>query len=244
MLEVTDTRTILLLHGVQASQLTWWRLKQDLQDLGWKVHTVDLLGHGSRNAAGPGDLTVEDLARDVLSQVPGPVNVLAGHSLGSVVGLTVARLVPDYCDRVVVEDPPAISRTPTEHDIVGNIEETIRATRADPAGTLQALLQENPVWSYQDALNSLQNRLNLDVERVVRFLRSAWWDVEDLVERCPVPVSLLAATQGSTLVEPARSALMNRLPAEHVALIDSGHTIHRERPGLWLHHVLRFAEAA
>ena len=244
MVKVTDTRTILLLHGVQASQLTWWRLKQDLHDLGWQVHTIDLLGHGSRNAAGPRDLTVEDLARDVLSQVPGPVNVVAGHSLGSVVGLTAARLAPDYCNRVVVEDPPAISRTPMEHDVVANMEETIRATRADPAGTLPALLRENPAWTYRDAENSLQNRLNLDLERVVRFLRSTWWDVEDLVERCPVPVSLLAATQGSTLVEPARSALMSRLPAEHVAVVDSGHTIHRERPALWLHHFLRFAEAA
>jgi esterase len=244
MVKVSDTRTILLLHGVQASQLTWWRVKQDLQDLGWKVHAVDLLGHGSRSTAGPGDFTVEDLAHDVISQVPGPVDVLAGHSLGSVVGLTIARLAPDYCHRVITEDPPAISRTPMEHDVVGTMEETIRATRADPTGTLPALLQENPVWSYRDAENSLQNRLNLDVERVVRFLRTAWWDVEDLVERCPVPVSLLAATQGSTLGEPARSALMNRLPVEHVAVIDSGHTIHRERPGLWLHHVLRFAGAA
>ena len=244
MPRVTGTRTILLLHGVQASQLTWWRLEQDLRDLGWKVYAVDLLGHGSRNAAGPSDLTVEDLARDVLSQVPGPVSVVAGHSLGSVVGLTAARLAPDYCNRVVAEDPPVISRTPMEHDVVVNLEVTIRATRADPTGTLSALLQENPVWSYRDAENSLQNRLNLDVERVVRFLRSSWWDVEDLVERCPVPVSLMAATHGSTLVEPARSALMSRLPAEHVAVIDSGHTIHRERPGLWLHHVLRFAEAA
>jgi esterase len=244
MVNVTNTRTILLLHGVQSSQLTWWRLKQDLEDLGWKVHAVDLLGHGSRNAAGPGDLTVDDLARDVLSQVPGPVDVLAGHSLGSVVGLTVARLAPDYCARVIIEDPPAIAREPMEHGVVANMEEIIRATRADPAGTLPALLRENPVWSYRDAEYSLQNRLNLDVERVVRFLRSTWWDVEDLVERCPAPVSLLAATQGSTLAEPARSALMSRLPAEHVVVIDSGHTIHRERPGLWLHHVLRFAEAA
>ena len=243
MVQVTDSRTILLLHGVQASQLTWWRLKQDLQDLGWHVHTVDLLGHGSRNAAGPRDLTVEDLARDVLVQVPGPVTVVAGHSLGSVVGLTAARLAPDYCQRVVVEDPPVISRTAMEHDVVATMEETIRATRADPTGTLSALLRENPAWSYRDAENSLQNRLNLDVERVVRFLRSAWWDVEDLVERCPVPVSLMAATQGSTLVEPARSALRGRLPADQVAVIDSGHTIHRERPGLWLHHLLRFTEA-
>src|SRR5919112_265314 len=145
MVQVTDTRTILLLHGVQSSQLTWWRLKQDLQDLGWEVQAVDLLGHGSRNGAGPRELTVEDLARDVLSQVPGPVNVLAGHSLGSVVALSILGLVPDYCGRAVIEDPPAISRTPMEHDVVGAMEETIRATRADPVGTLQTLLQENPV---------------------------------------------------------------------------------------------------
>jgi pimeloyl-ACP methyl ester carboxylesterase len=240
---MTDTRTILLLHGVTASRLTWWRLEQDLQDLGWKVHAVDLLGHGSRNAAGPSDLTVEDLARDVLSQSPGPVNVLAGHSLGSVVALTVGELAPGYCDRVVIEDPPAISRTPMEHDVVRNLEETIRATRADPAGTQRALLEDNPLWSYRDAENSVANRLNLDVERVVRFLRTTRWEIEDLVERCPVPVSLLAATQDSTLGEPARSALLTRLPAERVAVVDSGHTIHRERPALWLHHVLRFAEA-
>jgi pimeloyl-ACP methyl ester carboxylesterase len=240
---VTDLRTILLLHGVQSSHLTWWRLEQDLQDLGWRVRTVDLLGHGSRNAAGPDELTLEALASDVLAQVQGPVDVLAGHSLGSVVALTMVGLTPDYCGRVVIEDPPAVSRTPMEHDVVSDIEETIRATRADPAGTLAALLTEHPVWSRRDAESSVTNRLNFDVERVVRFLRSTRWDVEDLVARCPVPVSLLAATQGSTLGEPARSTVISRLPAEHVAVIDSGHTIHRERPGLWLHHVLRFADA-
>src|SRR5918993_298491 len=211
MVQVRDSRTILLLHGVQASRLTWWRLEQDLQELGWRVHAVDLLGHGSRNAAGPSDLTVGDLARDVLSQLPGPVDVLAGHSLGSVVGLTVAELAPDYCGRVVIEDPPAVSRTPMEHDVVRNLEETIGTTRADPAGTQRALLEDNPLWSYRDAENSVTNRLNLDVERVARFLRTTRWDIEDLVERCPVPVSLLAATQGSTLGEPARSALLTRL---------------------------------
>ena len=240
---MTDTRTILLLHGVQSSQLTWWRLKQDLQDLGWQVHTVDLLGHGSRNAAGPSDLTVEELARDVLPSCPGRStswpDIPSGRSWAS----PSHSSRPDYCARLVIEDPPAISRTPMEHDIVGNLAATIRATRADPAGTLQALLQENPLWSYRDAENSIENRLNLDLDRTVRFLRTTRWDIEDLVERCPVPVQLLAATQGSTLTEPARSALMSRLPAEHVAVIDSGHAIHRERPGLWLHHVLRFAEA-
>jgi lincosamide nucleotidyltransferase A/C/D/E len=34
-----------------------------------------------------------------------------------------------------------------------------------------------------------------------------------------------------------------QLPAEHIAVIESGHAIHRERPALWLHYVLRFAQA-
>jgi pimeloyl-ACP methyl ester carboxylesterase len=244
MAQVTDPRTILLLHGVQSSRLTWWRLEQDLQDLGWQVHTADLLGHGSRNADGPDELTLEDLARDVLSQISGPVDVLAGHSLGSLVALTLVGLAPDFCGRVVIEDPPAITATAMEHDVVRNLEESVGATRADPVGTVQVLLESNPVWSRRDAENSVQNRLNLDLDRVVRFLRAARWDIQDLVERCPVPVQLLVATQGSALVEPARSATMSRLPDEHVAVIDSGHTIHRERPGLWLHHVLRFADPA
>jgi pimeloyl-ACP methyl ester carboxylesterase len=81
------------------------------------------------------------------------------------------------------------------------------------------------------------------VERVARFLRTARWDLPDLVRKCPVPVQLLAATAGSTLSDPDRAAVMGRLPADHVAVIESGHTIHRERPGLWLYYVLRFAEA-
>src|SRR5919112_6312861 len=108
---VRDRRSILLLHGVQASQLTWWRLRQDLEDLGWQVHAVDLLGHGSRHAAGPPSLTIDDLAQDVLAQLPGPVDVLAGHSLGSITALTVLGLAPDYCGRVVIEDPPGLAGT-------------------------------------------------------------------------------------------------------------------------------------
>ena len=242
MVRVTEQRTILLLHGVQSSQLTWWRLKPDLQDLGWQVHTVDLLGHGSRHAAGPSGLTLDDLARDVLSQVPGPVNVLAGHSLGSLVALTMAGLAPEFCDRVVIEDPPGLAGALDLYDVVDRLEESVRATRADPAGTVLALLEENPVWSRRDAETSVENRMVLDVVRIAQFLRTARWDLQELVQKCPVPVQLLAATKDSALTEPDRSGLMSRLPADHVTVIDSGHGIHRERPALWLHHLLRFAE--
>ena len=69
-------------------------LKQDLQDLGWQVQAVDMLGHGSRHTADAASLTIDDLARDVLAQVPEPVDILVGHSLGAIVALTLARLEP------------------------------------------------------------------------------------------------------------------------------------------------------
>jgi pimeloyl-ACP methyl ester carboxylesterase len=243
MARVTEKRSIVLLHGVQSSQLTWWRLKLDLQDLGWQVHAVDMLGHGSRHAAGPDELTIDDLAQDVLAQIPGPVNVLAGHSLGSIVALTLVGLAPEYCDRVVVEDPPGLGGSLDPRDVANDVEESVRVARADPAGTILALLEENPVWSRRDAENSVKNRLMLDVVRVSRLLRTNRWDLQALVQDCPVPVQLLAATDDSTLTDPDRSVLMKRLPADHIAVLQSGHAIHRERPALWLHHVLRFAES-
>ena len=239
---MTKNRSIVLLHGVQSSQLTWWRLKPDLQDLGWQVQAVDLLGHGSRHDLGGAHLSVEDLARDVLAQVSGPVNVLAGHSLGSIVALTLAGLAPEFCDRVVIEDPPGLNGSLDLQAVVDDIDQSVRVARADPAGTVVALLEENPVWSRLDAENSVRNRLVLDVVRVTELLRTSHWDLQSLVLGCPVPVQLLAAAKNSALVNPDRSVLMSRLPADQVAVLDSGHTIHRERPGLWLHHVLRFAE--
>jgi pimeloyl-ACP methyl ester carboxylesterase len=242
MARVTANPSIVLVHGVQSSGLTWWRLRADLQDLGWQVQVVDLLGHGSRAAAGPADLTLEDLARDVLDQVSGPVDVLAGHSLGSIVALAAAGLAPDLCGQVVVEDPPGLSGALDLSAVAADIEASVRATRVDPAGMVEVLQQQNPGWARHDAENSVTNRLALDVDRVTRFLRTSRWDLPALVAGCPVPVGLLAATADSALVEPDRSALLDQLPADRVAVVASGHAIHRERPGLWLQHVLRFAE--
>ena len=240
---VMEKRSIVLLHGVVSSQLTWWRLKLDLEDLGWQVHAVDMLGHGSRHAAGPDELTIDDLAQDVLAQIPGPVNVLAGHSLGSIVAMTLVGLAPEYCDRVVVEDPPGLGGSLDPRNVADGVEELVRVTRADPAGTVGAILEENPMWSRRDAENSVKNRLMLDVVRVARLLRTDRWNLQALVQDCPVPVLLLAATDDSALTDPDRSVLMNRLPPDRIAVLESGHTIHRERPALWLHHVLRFAES-
>ncbi len=229
---------MVLLHGVQSSRLTWWRIAEDLTDLGWEVHRLDLLGHGDRAGLGPELLSIEDLAADVLGQVPGPVDLVVGHSLGSIVALTALRLAPDYCTAVVAEDPPGLAGPGSLGEVADRIVSVVEQTRADPPAARRAALAENPAWSLIDAENSMQNRLKLDVERVTTLLRTHPWDLPALVAQCPVPVHLLIATHDSALLEPARTAVLDLLPDDQVQLIHGGHDLHRDRPGLWLHAFL------
>ncbi len=240
---VTTAGSVVLLHGVQSSRSSWWRIEQDLTDLGWDVHALDLLGHGSRACAGATDLTLDDLARDVWAQVPRPVDLVVGHSLGAVVALAAARLSPNRCGRVVIEDPPGLAGSLHPEDVAAGVERSVRAARDDPAGAIADLLAENRLWSRVDAEKAVESRRALDLRAVGRFLRTNRWDLQALVAECPVPVQLLAATDGTALTDPDRAALFETLPPDHSVIISSGHSIHRDRPALWLQHVLRFATA-
>ena len=147
---------MVLLHGVQSSRLTWWRIAQDLTDLGWEVHRLDLLGHGDRAGLGPNPLSMEALAADVVDQVPGPVDLVVGHSLGSIVALTALRLAPDYCTALVAEDPPGVAEPDSLGEVTDRIMRVVEETRADPPAASRAALAENPAWSLVDAENSVQ----------------------------------------------------------------------------------------
>ncbi len=211
-------------------------------DLGWQVHTVDLLGHGGRADLGPDPVQVTDLASDVLEQLPQRVDLVVGHSLGAIVALTTAQLTPDYTGALVLEDPPGLSGALDLNLLADRMATTVQATRSDPAAASQDDLQEHPTWSAVDASNSVQNRSRLDLTRVSQLLRSGDWDLPDLVSRCPVPLHLLVATGDSALIDPDRTLIMKLLPEGRVSIIDSGHDIHRDRPAIWLREVERFAD--
>ena len=235
-----EKRSIVLLHGVVSSQLTWWRPSWIWRTSGGG-DAVDMLGHGSRHAAGPDELTIDDLAQDVLAQIPGPVNVLAGHSLGSIVAMTLVGLEPDYCDRVVVEDPPALA---------GRL---ILATSPTAWRSLCGLLARIPpgpsgrYWRRTRCGRAGCGEFGqepADARRRSGCLTTEDRSVGPSGTGPGLPGTGVAARRDRRLgAHRSRSVvLMNRLPPDHIAVLESGHTIHRERPALWLHHVLRFAE--
>jgi pimeloyl-ACP methyl ester carboxylesterase len=239
---MSDAPTVLLLHGMQSNRATWWRVGQDLADLGWRVLTVDLLGYGGR--VGPRSATVETMANDVLAQVHGQrVDLIVGYSLGAIVGLKVVALRTGRVRGVALEDPPAANGSLDLDGLAARLEAEVARSHADPSAEVAGLLQAHPLWAADDARRLVESRRRLDVDQIGAFLRTNHWDLPELVAASPVPVHLITAAResDSALHEPDRGTLLSTLPPERVSRIAGGHTLHRDRPALWLNAVLTFA---
>lgn len=104
------------------------------------------------------------------------------------------------------------------------------------------MLDQNPHWARRDAVHAIQSRQRLNLAAVTRFLGTHRWDLPDLVAACQAPVLLIAGTPPGTAVsEPDLRAVEELLPTERIRIVDSGHSIHLDRPGLWLQAVVDFA---
>lgn len=172
------------------------------------------------------------------------MDLVVGHSLGAVVALELARRRPDLARGVVLEDPPALGAEVDPAEVADEVERDSPAARADPDGFRDRLLHREPLWSALDAEHAVRSRQQLDEHAVAALLRTDPWDLPALVAACPLPVRLLVAdSPESALTGPGRDAVLRLLPEDRVTAIRSGHGIHRDRPAVWLHHVLRFAAA-
>lgn len=234
--------TILLLHGVMSSRIDFRRNQRDLEDLGCDVAAMDLPGHGGRQVVAGSADSLDCMALDVAARLDGTVaHLVVGHSLGALVGLCLARLRPDLVSGVVLEDPPGLaSNDPTQ--VATDVEIAARRARADPDGEVTNLLRDRSTWTRPAAEDAIRSRQAVDASSIARFLRTQRWDLPALVAESPVPVQLIAATEPDSALNGAdRERLLTLIPPHRVRIIDSGHTVHRDRPDLWLISVLNFA---
>lgn len=237
---MTTPLTALLLHGVGSSSDTWWRVREDLADLGWETLALDLAGHGDRPVPAGGLRTVADLADDVWEQVADQrFDVLVGHSLGAVVALELAAAHPGLVSQVVLLDPPALGPGLRVGDVADGVLAQAAAARADLDAVVREVAEANPRWSLTDARGVARNALRVDADAVATWLRAQQWDLPALVVDCPVPVGLVVADGPETaLVEPGRSRVLAGLEPGRVVAITGGHGLHRDRPALFLRALL------
>ena len=108
-------KTVLLIHGLASSSLTWISLARHLSDMGYSVVAPDLTGHG--RSPRTDKYSVQQWTEDIVSLGLQP-NLIIGHSIG---GLIAANLTNYFSDaRTVLIDP--VFRLPTFKPLLGSIQ--------------------------------------------------------------------------------------------------------------------------
>jgi pimeloyl-ACP methyl ester carboxylesterase len=243
---------VALLHGVMALADTWWRIGPALAARGWRVTAIDLAGHGG-DAPRDGALDLDALVDGVAGALDGPVDLLAGHSLGAIVALGLLARNPAAARALVLEEPPA----PASIDraaLAAVIAHDGAAVRDDRAPLVAREREANPRWDPGDVERSVRGIEEADIDAVVAALHGPLrWDLAGLLASVHLPILVLAAPDapgtfpldpGSALRGADRGGVRAALPAERFVVLDGGHCLHRDDPAGWLQAVESFATAA
>jgi pimeloyl-ACP methyl ester carboxylesterase len=99
-----DAPAAVLLHGLGGDRAQ--AMNQLRPDAAYRRVAFDMRGHGATRGLGaPQSLTLEDFARDVLSELPDEKVKLLGVSMGAAVALYVAAIAPERVARLVLVRP-------------------------------------------------------------------------------------------------------------------------------------------
>ena len=106
---------IVLLHGLGNNYESWTYVLENIDETKNRVVAIDLLGFGSApkpadseySAKDHADAIIETLDKHNITQT-----VLAGHSMGCLVAIEVARQRPDLVRKLVLLGPPLFKRVP------------------------------------------------------------------------------------------------------------------------------------
>jgi len=131
---------VVFVHGAQHDHSVWILQSRYLAHHGCAVLALDLPGHGRSD--GPPARSVEQIAEQVaaaLAPLASPRLLLAGHSLGSLVALEIARRMPGRVAGVALLGTAAPMRVS---------DALLATTRDDPAAAMDMI----NVWSHSPAL--------------------------------------------------------------------------------------------
>jgi pimeloyl-ACP methyl ester carboxylesterase len=223
-----------LVHGVNASSLTWWRVGPWFAENGWRAVAVDLRGQGASPRMRGGE-RLEDLTEDVYETVfeaPGTngADVLLGHSLGALISLELYRGHGEPAWRMVLEEPPGSESTDFE-EVAREVEADAALAKESPKTLARQYLDQIPSWAEEDARNSVAGLRVSDAGPVAAFLREGLrFDLAQMAGSVAVPTLLVLGSEerGSVLPDPERTAVAGPLRQVKVEGFEAGHSIHRD----------------
>jgi pimeloyl-ACP methyl ester carboxylesterase len=202
-------RRILLLHGLQSSGATWWRIAEALAASGAEVIAPDLRGHGESPRGERYGF------RDFVGDLQPGWDLVIGHSLGGALAAQALEDDAEFARRAVLLDP--VLELP-DHEF-----EAILAGQLAERTLAEAELRAaHPSWHQDDIRRKREASAACAPETVEATLRdNRPWDHAHLLSP---RLEILGG-------DPARGALFTR--TEHPRyrkLPGTGHSPHRDDP--------------
>jgi pimeloyl-ACP methyl ester carboxylesterase len=218
----SSTKRALLVHGLNASAATWWRVGEALAGDGWFVTAPDLLGHGS------GERAETYTFADYAAGLPhGQWQLVVGHSLGGAIAVVAtSRGLANAASLVLLD--PVLEIAPQDWDEI----------RLDQLGELGVTAEEvaaaKPHWDARDVTLKAEAAGQADRAMVERtFGDNPGWSVVREAVGLAVPTLILGGDHSvySMLSPHTVDAVSVNPQVDYRMIKGSGHSLHRDRPG-------------
>lgn len=237
--ERTKLPTVLLLHGITSTALSWVRVGPALADR-YRVYALDMRGHGDSVKAARGAYNIRHTADDVAEFMKAlglERPVLIGHSWGGTTAIVLAsgewsqEPAPDF-SRIILEDP-------AHNFSQGNAEERAAPYTRNIGRPAQELRSEiaasNPGWTEADIEGQIDGLHKVTREAVVSVFAEATpaGSILPLLAKIAAPTLLIRADAvlGTTLDDAAWKQAKQYLSSQGQAVQLDGatHNIHRSK---------------
>ena len=234
--------TFVLIHGLGANASGWTTLAGKLRGVARRIVLLELPGHG-RSAPPPEGTRLMDLASSVTTALDMLIDerdgaVVLGNSLGGATALRYALARPERVRGLILNSPAGAPLD--EHEVEALRERFGIKNRLDARRFLGQLMHRPPLY-----YRALENGLVAELGRplVQGFLHSVCpEDFFTAVELATLAVPTVVLWGKSDQVLPVSGLAFYRsaLPSStrFIELEGVGHSVHLERPGLVIKHLL------
>ncbi|MCB0112181.1 MAG: alpha/beta hydrolase [Caldilineaceae bacterium] len=259
---------LVFLHGITGSHTDFLPFMPMLAKQA-HIYALDLRGHGLSDQT-PGTYQVADYGRDVvafLRTVVGRPAIIAGFSLGGLVGAWIAGQTPDLIQKLFLEEPalyiiqmPRFKESifygyfttlrehlPQHHAAGGTLDDMIAYVGAFPVTEEHTMIEiAGPEIVRERAIQGHQ----MDPTTFDPFIEGVLLDgqdADDLLEKIRCPVHLMAgqmALGGALSPEDVQRAISKLSDCTYTVVEDVGHGIHQDRPEEYCQALQQFLSAA
>lgn len=215
--QVSEGKSVLMLHGLGVYGQSWWYQKQALTALGYHVVTPDLPGFGSTPPQ-EGRWSVKNAAQFALMEMDRAGReqfVLVGLSMGGVVAQEIALSQPHRVRGLVLISTFAALRPESLSEMTYFIRRGLRAYIASP--TKQAELVAERVFPYVDQAEwraLLIQSIRESDPKVYRqaMIALARFNFNHQLAKINVPTMVITGDEDSTIPPRVQKRLVEKIP--------------------------------